>query len=403
VSAAPSRQRGPFDPRVVVSLIAAGIVSFGLFLVLLAYAGDFRSGRDGRPHALSSAAVGFSGVIRLLTLAGGRPHLIRNADELQTEDIVVVALEPRTSPEALGEFLARRGARATLIVLPKWATVADPGRTGWVRTTGHESPDRYAPLLAQLGRPSLRLARPAVRTARGEGMLDGLAVPLPGIAQTVSGPGLTPLLAVPGGAAVLARVGDRALFLLSDPDLLNNKGMKDPAAARGALGLLEALNSTDASTVSFDLTLNGFVRRPNVLKLAFEPPFVALTAAIFAAMLLAGLHGASRFGAEADEARAIAFGKSALVENAATLFRIARREHRTGGAYAELMREAAARASGAHLALADSELDAYLDRVSPPGGPKFSEIAARAAGASSRAELLAAARALFLWKKDLIK
>jgi hypothetical protein len=403
MSAGPSRRRGPFDPRIVISLIAAGVVAFGLFLILLAYAGDMRGGRDGRPHALSSSAVGFSGVIRLMALAGGRPHLIRDAGELRTEDMVVVALEPRTSPQALGELLERRGTRATLIVLPKWSTVPDPMRPGWVSTDGHEPPELYTPLLAQLGNPSLRLARPSGRTARGEGLLDGLAVPLPGVVQTISGPGLTPILGAPGAGAVLARVGERALFVLSEPDLLNNKGIKDPAAALGALRLLDGLNSTDAATVSFDLTLNGFVRRPNLLKLAFEPPFVALTVALFVAMLLAGMHGAFRFGAEAEEERAIAFGKGALVENAAALFRIARREHRTGAAYAELMREAAAHASGAHLALAGTELDAYLDRVSPPGGPKFTDIAARAGAASSRLDLLAAARALFQWKKDLIK
>jgi len=154
--------------------------------------------------------------------------------------------------------------------------------------------------------------------------------------------------------------------------------------------------------VAFDLTLNGFGSSPNVLKLAFEPPFLPLTLALFVATLLAALHGAVRFGAAREEAPALAFGKTALIENSAALFRIARREHRAGGAYAEMIREAAAHDSGAHLALGDAELDSYLDRVSPPDGPKFSTLAANAREAS-RADIVQRARALFQWKKDLLR
>jgi hypothetical protein len=67
------------------------------------------------------------------------------------------------------------------------------------------------------------------------------------------------------------------------------------------------------------------------------------------------------------------------------------------------VREAAAYDSGAHLALRDAELDAYLDRVSPPDRPPFTQLAAHARNASDASDLLAAARALFQWKKDLIK
>lgn len=396
-------RRRLFDPRLVLALVAAGIVAFALFLILLAYAGDFRSGRDGRPHALSNSAVGFSGIVRLIQLSGGEAWTIRSSADLETEDLVVVALEPRVSKETLEQFLELRGARATLLVLPKWEVMPHESEAGWVRSAGWLPPVEYRELLGPLGVSAVGLERTKGADAEGRDFLKGFSAPTPGIAQTASGKALAPLLVGPGGGAILSRVGEEPVYLLSDPDLLNNKGFSNPDKARTAIALLDALNSTDASSVAFDLTLNGFERRPNVLKLAFEPPFVALTLAIFVAALLAGLHGAFRFGPEAAEGRAIAFGKSALVENAAALMKIARREHRVGGAYADLVRDSGARASGAHLAVGEGELDAYLDRVSPPSGPPFSELAARAAEADNSHELIAAARALFQWKKDLIK
>ena len=70
MSAGEAKSSGPFSTRLMVALIAAGIVAFAIFMLLMAYAGDFRSGRDGRPHALSVSAVGFKGIVRLVDLAG---------------------------------------------------------------------------------------------------------------------------------------------------------------------------------------------------------------------------------------------------------------------------------------------------------------------------------------------
>ena len=128
-----------------------------------------------------------------------------------------------------------------------------------------------------------------------------------------------------------------------------------------------------------------------------------MTLALLFAALLAGLHGAFRFGQARREERAIAFGKAALVENSAGLIRLARRETRLGGAYAEVVRQDAARIAAAPPALQGEALDAYLDRLDRGDGPPFSALAARLAAARDRHELVAAARALFSWKKDIIR
>ena len=128
-----------------------------------------------------------------------------------------------------------------------------------------------------------------------------------------------------------------------------------------------------------------------------------MTLALLVAALLAGLHGAVRFGRPRREERAIALGKAALVENSAGLIKLARREAALGAAYADFVRQDTARAVGAPPALSGEALDAYLDRLSKDDGPKFSQLANDVVWARDRHELVAAARALFSWKKDIIR
>jgi hypothetical protein len=135
----------------------------------------------------------------------------------------------------------------------------------------------------------------------------------------------------------------------------------------------------------------------------FEPPFLAMTLALLVAAFLAGLYGVSRFGPVRRPERAIAFGKAALVENSAALVRLAGREVRLGGAYADLVRDEAARAGAAPPHLQGEALEVYLDRFSKPGEPVFQQLAWDVREAPDRAMLLTAARALFAWKKDMIR
>jgi hypothetical protein len=397
------RPKQLFSLRLVAALIAAGIAAFAAFMLLAAYAGDFRSGRDGRAHALSVAAVGFKGLVNLVGYSGGTAHLVRSEEELGTEDLLVLAVDERADRKALAALMQARAAKPTLLILPKWNTVPDDMRSGWVYAGGLYPPTYVAATVAAVRTVRIDQAERSGGTAAGTNWLEGIRLPVPKHAQTLSGDGVAPLIVAPGGKALLAQIGEGPHYVLADPDLMNNHGVKDPRTARAALLILAALNSTGAETVSFDLTINGFGRKPNALRLLFEPPFLALTLALIVAALLAGLHGALRFGPERREERAIAFGKSALVENSASLFSLVRREHRAGGAYADLVAEEAARASGAPANLRGSELEAYLDRLSAPDAPRYSELAARARAASDRDELVSAARALFSWRKELVQ
>jgi hypothetical protein len=395
----------PFNPRLLAGLIAAGILAFIGFVVLTAYAGNFRSGRDGRAHALSVSAVGFKGLVDLVNLTGGDAVPARDDELFESEDLLVVTLNEATEKSALGELLERREGKATLLVLPKWTVQAHPFRRAWVMKLGAGTTfplDRALPEWLEFDVEQF----PGVRQRlSGRDFLDDLSVGAPAeVLQTVNGDGLEPLLTGGKNGAVLVRVADRGpLYILADPDLLNNQGLRDRERARAALELINQLNSTDAESVIFDLTLSGFGEQQSMLRLAFEPPFLALTVAVLIAGLLAGLHGIASFGPRAREARAIALGKAALVDTSAGLVRLARREHRVGSHYADVLRDAAAHDAGAPATLSGAELEAYLDRIRKPGAPPFSELASAVRASGDPQTLLGAARALFQWKKDMAR
>jgi len=404
-SPASRARENPFNAKLVVGLIVAGLLAFAALVLLLAFGSRIGPIHDARAPALSVSATGFKG---LVTLVGRfrETREIGGPDDLSTDDLVVVALDPRNRAEDVQRLIELRRGRATLIILPKWVTLPDPNHRGWIRALGTGAGPAGAALTGTRGQ--VRVAPQAVaadRFASGQDFLEGLQVPVPGNAQTIEGEDLQPMLTLPNGDALIARMGTQPHYIAADPDLFDNYGLRDAARARAALELLQALEPTPGGPIAFDLTVFGLTdnNSPSLLRTLLEPPFLAMTLALLAAAILAGLHGAFRFGQARREERAIAFGKAALVENSAGLIRIARRETRLGGAYADVVRQDAARIAAAPPGLQGEALDAYLDRVGRGDGPPFSALVARLVAARDRAELVAAARALFSWKKDIIR
>lgn len=401
---APTSQ-SPFNGRLVFGLIAAGLAGFVALVLLVAYGSRIMPIRGQAASTLSVSATGYKA---LTTLVGRlrQTSLVRYPSELGARDLLVVALEPENRAEDVARLLELRRDKATLIILPKWVTLPDFGHPGWIRPLGPGAGQAGARLLnAEINVRVGREERNPIRFGRGEDFLEGISIPVPSHVQTIDGKTLTPLVTVPGAGALVARLGEQPHYIAADPDLFNNHGIKDPRNGQAALALIDAVNAEENGPIAFDLTVNGLAGDDSrsLLRTMLEPPFLAMTLALVFAAILAGLHGAFRFGEPRKEERAIAFGKAALVENSAGLIRLARREARLGGAYADVVRNEAARLSGASPGLQNEALDAYLDRLTKGDRPPFSALAARLVQARDRHELVAAARALFSWKKDIIR
>ncbi|MEO5867935.1 MAG: hypothetical protein ABIS14_13845 [Sphingomonas sp.] len=394
---AAERGEGSFRPRTVALIVAIGLIGFVGMLILGAYAPDLRSGKDGGAHALSNAAVGLSGIVRLAEATGRNPRIIRNSRQLDGANLTI--LTPPSGVTPIGDEVAMRGNKPTLVVLPKWQVRGDPSHSGWVRYVGLTPGFDGENVLAPAHKLHVAQRRSGGRRLHILDGVRGIAVDAPRPLQTVTGTKLRPVIDDGRGGVVLGQLGDGPLYVLADSDLLSNQGIADPRQAEAVLAVLDRLNDAPgANGIDFDVTLDGLGHSASPLKLAFDPPFLAMTLTIAAALLLVGWQAVAQFGAPRRRPRAIAFGKTALIDNAAALVSKAGRERALGGRYAYVMRERAATAFGAPARLRDAALDSYLDRL--PGRPRFTDLANGAAAARERREVLVAAQALHDWQGE---
>ena len=390
-----------FTRKAALAIAGVGVLAFLAMLVLGAYAPDLKSGRNGGTHALSKAVTGFSGIVQLAEATGRNPQVVRTVADLASEDLTVIT--PDTGRTDLTEIITQREARTTLVVLPKWLTFGDPNHPGWVRVGGIRPAYDTEQVLA----PDYLLK---VKVVRSGGPLrtvpphapEAMRFTAPAALQTVAGEDLRPIITDQAGRIVLGQRGEEAFYILADPDLLNNRGMRSERQARAALAMLDFLNSTDAGGILFDVTSNGLGAQRSPLKLLFEPPFLGVTLAIAAALLLAGIQALTRFGAPRRPERALSFGKAALVDNTAALVRRAGREARLGRRYAQVARRRAAALLHLPPSTDEHELDKRLDAASA-SGPRFSDLAQQAERAGTRQDLIIAARGLHQWLKELQK
>jgi hypothetical protein len=386
-----------FNPRTLILLIVAGIVGFGAFLLLVAYAPDLRNGQNGRAHGLSTSAVGFRGIAELLDATGSEIDYVRDENTRAFTGLTIVTLEEQVDPDRLSWLIDDGYDQPTLFILPKWGTMPVMGEQDRVQSIGPIVGRASAYQLRDLAEISVDIVETRPGSALANPYIDA-ELRAPARLQTLSGKHLTGLVETRDGEIVLASVDDTNSYILADPDLLNNQALSDPERARAALLLLEALNE-DQGPFRFELVANGFGGAHNLLTLAFEPPFLALTLCILAAALLAGFQAAYRFGPALRPQRAIAFGKRALVDNSAELLRLARREHLSSERYVAMTREAAVAAIGNPRKLKGGELDHWLDGLGPTSMPMFTTLAAAAERATNRQDILNAARALNHWRK----
>ena len=399
-----------FNPRLIAAVVAIGVIAFIALWALIALAPQISSGNDGGGHALSKAAPGYAGIVDLAERAGAEVELRRRVEVESYEEyepLLVLTPTHRTRAPEIAELLDAHRTGPVLIVLPKWQTMAVPGQTpkpGWasagfpVRPPAKMLPPAYFGTVAIKAAPSKAQQVPARLGGRS------FAASLPGNVQTIEGGNLETLIAGPGGAAVLAQVGERDIYVLADPDLINNLAFASRDRASAGVVLIDALAEyADADGLAFDVTRNGFGGQRSLLRFAFVPPFIGITLCLIAAGMLALWQAWMRFGPALKPGRAIPVSKAALIANSADLIRQARRELDGADAYVKSQRIAIARRLHAPTGLDDAETDRWIDRHLRGGSDLFSSLARRLPLARNTHEFLADAQALHDIRKDLLR
>ncbi|HWU03355.1 MAG TPA: DUF4350 domain-containing protein [Novosphingobium sp.] len=425
----------PFAAGSVLALVVLGCALLLAILWMLGTGLGYGDANDGGGHAGGRGLNGFAAMAAVLDKAGYEVGTGRSDTAITTPGLLVLTPPHNAKPGEIGRIAGRHLEHGpVMVILPKWqawpAPDGQPGmRKGWVQM-GDGSPPEWLGWHdeVQIGLGPLPPGQTTAQATSALGASAILRLPQPRQVQSGRAPGMTALVVAgaqdaggtaPGQAGKaagqrvlageLARQHSRySLILVYEPDLLDNYGMARPEAAILAEALVaRALRDVPAADrrVTFDITLNGLGFSPNLLTLAFTPPYLAATLVLVLAGMAAGWRAFCRFGAGTTSGREIAFGKRALIENGAGLVARTRRWHLLGAPYADAVRGRIAAALGlprhADHALTEAAIDRAL--AARGGATPFSTAAAALRDARRPAEILRHARALHAIERMLTR
>ncbi|MBS0482628.1 MAG: DUF4350 domain-containing protein [Proteobacteria bacterium] len=432
----PGAQANPFSPRATLALVVVAVIGFFALLWLIGSGLSEREANNGGSHAAAKGLTGYAAFAQYLGKRGWAVSLVKSHGAQNQPGVLVLTPPAQTDTKELGRVVERhRAAGPTIVIVPKWAAFRMPKlrpdvRDGWVELGGPEVAD-WKGFYDDI---SLSLDKARPRQPKTNWSAGDLSGPLPDpTVLSGSGKRLIPLIEASDNGRILAAYiadggdypGLRALSLRSEPDvdpdeahgnypvvfifepdLVNNYGLSSFNNAQIGERILAATLKGGDRRVAFDLTFNGFGRSRSLLTLAFEPPFLAATLCLMLAALVLGWRAFNRFGPPLSGSRALAFGKRALVANAAGLIRRTGRLHLIGAPYADAARDRLARALALPHRLDPAQTEAAIDRaltVRAPGSPSFAETAATLRAARRPTEMLRTARTLHSLERTLTK
>lgn len=399
--------------RLAGVLVLISAASMLILVLLFAYAPYLRSDESNDADVISRSAVGFAGLKELLSLSHMQTDIDRGPLLPNSARPSLVILTPSFGTAA-SEITDYDYSAPTLVILPKWMTAPILQKSQWVTKSGIMPDGMVAGLVAGLA-PGATLAHKNgsarnVETLLGPGAPSGLApIFLKHIEEIRSIGGPRTVLTARGYGPILSLVQrtGHPVYILSEPDLMNNQGLADAATARQALTVISSLRQGQGP-VRFDVTLNGMGRDPSLLHALFEPPLLGATACALLAALLIGLHAASRFGAPLRPGRVFARGKTVLAVNTAELIRIMGRDGAMAQRYVLAARDMALTRLGARRFSApeQEELLALLERQSQQQGGlgiRYAELGQEARSAQGGAALLRIAQKAYAWRKGITR
>ncbi|MDO9369014.1 MAG: DUF4350 domain-containing protein [Sphingopyxis sp.] len=399
-----------FNPRLIAGMVVIGVIAFIALWALIALGPQLSSGNDGGGHALSKAAPGYAAIVDLAERAGANVELRRSEEapayDEEWRELLILTPTHRTKADEIARVVKGHRGGPVLIVLPKWQTGKHPEKAGW-SGRGFADPPPPGLLPPTVGKIDKIVSEAHAQGARATGTVagHGVSLPLRGLrSQVIVSEDFDTLVGFPHGGALLAKHRRDKIYILSDPDLVNNLAFARRDSAAAAAMLIDAVaEDSEADGLVFDLTLNGFGSGRSLLRFAFVPPFIGITLCLIAAGLLALWQAWMRFGPALKPGRAIAVSKAALIANSADLIKQARRELDGADAYVHSQRIAIARRLHAPGGLDPATTDRWIDKHLDADSELFSSLARRLPLARNTHEFLADAQALHDIRKDLLR
>jgi hypothetical protein len=320
-------------------------------------------------------------------------------------DILVVA-EPPVEMKDDAYLLDLLAADRVLFVLPKWRATRDPKYPSWAGQVARLSSSDVNDVLKIVAPGYATRAEPR-RIDWKSGRFGQTAVLTE--PQLIVSDRLMPIIESSVGQ-LLGEVEDSygRTWVLSDPDLISNRGLQKGDNAIIAVGIIQAL-MPEGGTVIVDEVIHGFPRDPSVWRALLEFPIILITINAMAAAAILIWAATGRFGSPAPVEPPLKAGKTTLIGNAAGLLQFGGHAAEILGRYFAVTFGDVARRIHAPAQLADGALDQWLDRIG-----KVRKVRAAAASLRREAEqaqvpgrvddrrVLHIARSLYSWKQEML-
>jgi hypothetical protein len=223
------------------------------------------------------------------------------------------------------------------------------------------------------------------------------------VLRTSDGHVLVSRVIVPGGPPPKVPV-----YVLSDPDLLNNQILSDPKRVVAALSLVEAIapsHDGHPASISFNLVYNGLGFDHDLLHSLARPPYIGAPLCLLLIGLALMWAAFMRFGPPLPVAEGAALGRGVqiLADNAARLMGLTLKVTKLAPAYAQHIRDMVLRSCGYMQVSSQASPDELADRIGRAHGTTeaFLDLKARAEASLTLHQLIDITRRLYAWKTEI--
>lgn len=399
-------------------LVAAVI---GVSLVGMILLSVFLDDITGRPSASSDgysvSAIGHHGLVEVLEELDVPVVVSRHGSGAKAKGGVLVIAEPvvplddAAAAAKLHELVT--SADTVLLVLPKWYGAPRRDNRRWLEdVVALDGAEVEAPLRALDSQAAVIRVKPSAGAGDVEDEVTRID---PGTPSFQLAPDFATAQLVEGEDDVLQTVDGYPLvfrldvegttvFVLTDPDVLNNAGLARAGNARFAVRLVDYARF--GGPVVFDETLHGYAEEPSLWKALFRFPLALVTLHVTLLVVVVVWAGLGSFGPAKSAPPALAAGKEYLVRNTAALLRVAGHHGHALDRYLATAVDAVRAELHAPRDLGVAELPAWLERVRAARGgtipfPELRDQVAEAVRTRNARAVLAAADRVHRWRVEM--
>lgn len=321
-----------FSPRLALILIAVVLVSMIGALFTASFKEEEAVSYTVGSNSFSSSAIGHKAFAESLKKEGmlSLVSQYRTRSRL-TPQTILMLLEPSFNskdPQKVKNMLAHS---IVLVSLPKWWGRRDRLNRRWLARASLLRPKVPLNLLKMID-PAATIYRPhaPVKEDKKDNKEEPSAPPekkplkwtvnyfgfVPDLVnpQLIKSDKIIPLLATEEGILVGSVRGLKTTIVIADPDILSNFGLgrgQNPQLVAAIMNLLY----DEGTAVVIDETSHGFVRNPDIIRAAFNYPFIAITVQVIIFSCFLVWMTTQRFGAPRRVEEVLKPGKSVLIKN----------------------------------------------------------------------------------------